>query len=96
MATFFDGNGANHRNTRMTELLAGFRIFKKLEKKYESYSGRFDVMCSSNLLHYFDLESKLMNFSSDLAISSSYTTFGVGWFGCVGRNLNFLNHMFCS
>ena len=53
-----------------------------------------DVMCSSNLLHYFDLESKLINFSSDLAISS-YTTFGVGWFGCV-QNLNFLNHMFCS
>ena len=52
-----------------------------------------DVMCSSNLLHYFDLESKLINFS-DLAILN--TTFGVvGWFGCV-RNLNFSNHMFCS
>ena len=48
-------------------------------------------MCSSNLLHYFDLESKLINFSLDLAILNT----GVG---CVPNFefLNFSNHMFCS
>ena len=51
------------------------------------------VMCSSNLLHYFGLESKLINFS-DLAILN--TPFGwVGWC-CGGVHLNFSNHMFCS